>query len=69
MLDPFFTTKPEGKGTGLGLAIAYGIIENHGGSIEVESEDGKGASIAINLLLDPEPAGVKEDSYEQFGEA
>lgn len=69
VLDPFFTTKPEGKGTGLGLAIAYGIIENHGGSIEVESEDGKGASIAINLLLDPEPAGVKEDSYEQFGEA
>lgn len=49
VFDPFFTTKEEGKGTGLGLSTSYGIIDNHGGIISVESEKGKGATFIIDL--------------------
>ncbi|MEO9967370.1 MAG: ATP-binding protein [Reichenbachiella sp.] len=49
IFDPFFTTKEVGKGTGLGLAITYGIIEKHNGTIEVESEEGKGTTFMITL--------------------
>lgn len=49
LFDPFFTTKPEDKGTGLGLSICYTIIEKHLGTIEVESEYGKGATFVIEL--------------------
>ncbi len=47
--EPFFTTKPVGKGTGLGLAMVFGAVEAHGGTIEIESEVGKGTSIVILL--------------------
>ncbi|MCM0080075.1 ATP-binding protein [Geomonas sp. Red32] len=52
IFDPFFSTK-ENKGTGLGLSVSYGIIEKHGGGIDVRSEVGTGTTFTIRLPLDP----------------
>jgi two-component system, NtrC family, sensor kinase len=49
IFDPFFTTKPVGVGTGLGLSISYGIVQDHGGSIEVESVPDEGSRFTIHL--------------------
>ena len=51
IFDPFFTTKPVGKGTGLGLSLSYGIIKEHGGSIDVKSTVGQGAAFIIELPI------------------
>ena len=51
VFDPFFTTKPIGSGTGLGLSISFGIIQDHGGTIEVQSEVGVGTEFTIRLPL------------------
>jgi two-component system NtrC family sensor kinase len=51
IFEPFYTTKPVGQGTGLGLSISYGIIQRHGGSIEVHSEEGKGTQMTVKIPL------------------
>ena len=49
IFDPFYTTKEPGEGTGLGLSVCYRILEEMGGSIGVESEEGKGTTLWIKL--------------------
>ncbi|CAG0993006.1 two-component system, NarL family, sensor histidine kinase EvgS [Phycisphaerales bacterium] len=58
VFEPFFTTKPAGSGTGLGLSVAHGIVQEHGGWIEVESAPGEGSKFTIVLPLasDHDPA-------------
>jgi signal transduction histidine kinase len=60
IFDPFFTTKP--AGTGLGLAIAYRIIEDHNGTIDVKSEEGKGTAVIIKLPYFDLPAGARQNA-------
>ena len=60
--DPFFTTKGIGKGTGLGLSVSYGIIQEHRGSITVDSEPGEGTVFRISL-----PAAAAADTQAAAG--
>ncbi len=58
IFDPFFTTKPTGKGTGLGLSVSLGIIQRHGGDIQVESAPGLGTVFKVVLPITEMPAEI-----------
>ena len=73
IFDPFFTTKSVGDGTGLGLSISFGIIEDHGGSIHVESQPGNGTTFTVELphrlklqTKDIDLIGQTTDSHSHF---
>ncbi len=64
IFDPFFTTKEFGKGTGLGLATAYGILQSHGGFIEVESQIDIGTTFYIYFPINPEDTEIEKQQNE-----
>lgn len=64
LFEPFFTTKPPGQGTGLGLATAYGIVQQHGGTIAVDSRLGVGTTMEVWLPVTQAPVAAEAQPFE-----
>ena len=54
IFEPFFTTKPVDEGSGLGLSVSRGFVQDHGGRIEVNSQEGKGSTFTVWLPVEEE---------------
>lgn len=65
IFDPFFTTKAQGKGTGLGLSMVFGIVKNHGGCVDVRSEEGAGTVFRVFLPESPDGAPKEAAGMDQ----
>jgi two-component system NtrC family sensor kinase len=64
IFDPFFTTKPAGKGTGLGLSVSYGIVQRHGGRLDVVSVPDEGSTFSVVLPIKRENGVAKTEQEE-----
>jgi signal transduction histidine kinase len=69
IFDPFFTTKPVGQGTGLGLSLVHGIVQRHRGSIDVQSEVGRGTRFRVTIPRYREAADVRADFLDTTARA